>query len=233
MTTTIATTMETPAPISDLAAREGIPMTIGTVDYGELSVSDLAKLINEEYALVLASERNNLQRALAIGEKLMWLRARAKHGEWQEKLKGWCPKLSYETATLYIRIFEKRDVWEKRAKAESVDSTDLTIERARQLLAKPRSKSDSDEDGEDDEAEDADSAISRGEASPGADKVVAGLELDTGDMFEVLKKVYDRDDLTDIAKRLATHLGITLVPARPQQPTVGVLTGAAPIERRV
>ena len=193
-------------------------MTIDPVDYAELSVPDLAKQINEEYSLVLASEHNNLQRALAIGGKLVALRVRAKHGEWQAKLKGWCPKLSYETAALYIRLFEKRDVWEERAGAEFVEATDLTIERARQLLAKPRPKSDSDEDGDDDEGddpEDADSAISRGEASPGADKVVADLELDTGDMFEVLKKVYDHDDLTDIANRLATHLGLTLVPAGP------------------
>jgi hypothetical protein len=114
--------------------------------YGELSLPDLAKLINDEYAVVLASERNNLQRALAIGEKLMWLRARAKHGEWQEKLKGWCPKLSYETATLYIRLFEKRHIWEERARAESVETTDLTIEKVRQLLAKPRPKSHSDDE---------------------------------------------------------------------------------------
>jgi hypothetical protein len=220
---------------TDLTTQEGIPMTIGTVDYGELSVPDLAKLINDEYSLVLASERNNLQRALTIGEKLLALRARAKHGEWQEKLKGWCPKLSYETATLYIRLFEKRDEWEERAKTESVETTDLTIERVRQLLAKPRPKPDTDstEDDEGDDAEDADSAISRGEVSPGADKVVANLELDTGDMFEVLKKVYDHDDLTDIAKRLATHLGMTLVPARAQQPTAGAPIGAAPMERRL
>jgi len=236
MTTTIVTTMATPAPISDLAAQEGFPMTIGTVDYGELSVPDLAKLINNEYGMVLASQRNNPQRALAIGEKLVALRARAKpHGEWQEKLKGWCPKLSYETATLYIRLFEKRDVWEERAKAKSVEPTDLTIEEARQLLTKPKresdsnseSDSDSDADGDEDEGE-----VSAG-ATPGADKVVAGLELDTGDMFEVLIKVYDLDEVTDIANRLATHLGMTLVPARAQQPTAGAPIGAAPIERRL
>jgi hypothetical protein len=194
-----------------------IPMTIDTVDYAELSLRDLTKLINDEYSLVLASERNNLQRALTIGEKLMALRARAKHGEWQEKLKGWCPKLSYETATLYIRLFEKRDVWEERAKAKSVEPTELTIEGARQLLAnsKPESDSDSESDSSSDSDGDADESEGSEGAAPGADKVVADLELDTGDMFEVLKKVYDHDDLTDIANRLATHLGLTLVLAGP------------------
>jgi len=215
--------------------QEGIPMTIGTVDYGELSVPDLAKLINDEYSLVLASERNNLQRALTIGEKPVALRARAKHGEWQEKLKGWCPKLSYETATVYIRLFEKRDVWEERAKATSVEPTDLTIEGARQLLAKskPESDSDSEPDPDSDSDGDADEGKVSAGATPGADKVVASLELDSGDMFEVLIKVYDPDEVTDIAKRLATHLGMTLVPARAQQPTAGAPIGAAPIERRL
>src|SRR6516225_437625 len=161
--------------------QEGIPMTIGTVDYGELSVPDLAKLINDEYSLVLASERNNLQRALTIGEKPVALRARAKHGEWQEKLKGWCPKLSYETATVYIRLFEKRDVWEERAKATSVEPTDLTIEGARQLLAKskPESDSDSEPDPDSDSDGDADEGKVSAGATPGADKVVASLELDS------------------------------------------------------
>jgi hypothetical protein len=214
-------------------------MTSLEPDYGELSALDLAKLINDEYAQVLTSERNNLQRALVIGEKLVALRARARHGEWQKKLEEWCPKLSYETATLYIRLFEKRDVWEERARAESVEPTDLTIERARQLLARPKpdsnsdpdSDSDSGSDGEDDEGgddEDAGSAINRGEAPGGADEVVADLGLDTGDMFEVLKKVYDRDDLADIANRLATHLGMALTP-RPASPAAPV--GAT--ERRI
>jgi hypothetical protein len=212
-----------------------IPMTIDTVDYAELSVPDLAKLINEEYSQVLASERNNLQRALTIGEKLVALRARAKHGEWQEKLKGWCPKLSYETANLYIRLFEKRDVWEERTKAKSVDPTDLTIEGARQLLTKSKPETDSDSESDSDSASDGDGdegEVSAG-ATPGADKAVAGLELDSGDMFEVLIKVYDLDEVTDIAKRLATHLGMTLVPARAQQPTAGTPISAAPIERRL
>lgn len=70
-------------------------------DYSDLSTSDLAKQINDEYSVILDAERTNLQRALAVGEKLIALRPRIapKHGDWQAKLKVCCPKLSYETQT--------------------------------------------------------------------------------------------------------------------------------------
>jgi hypothetical protein len=107
------------------------------VDYGELSSTELAKLINDEYGLVLSSERTNLKRAKAIGEKLTWLQTRATHGNWQSKLKAWCPKLSYETANRYIRVFEKWPEIEKAAAVKNVVTTDLTIDAALKLLAKP------------------------------------------------------------------------------------------------
>ena len=45
-----------------------------STDYGDLSTKDLAKQINEEYALILAAERTYLQKALSLGEKLIALR---------------------------------------------------------------------------------------------------------------------------------------------------------------
>jgi hypothetical protein len=43
-------------------------------DYDELAVAALVKQINDEYAVILRSERANLPRAMAIGEKLIDLR---------------------------------------------------------------------------------------------------------------------------------------------------------------
>ena len=40
-------------------------------DYGDLSTTELAKLINDEYGVILAAERTNLPKALAVGEKLI------------------------------------------------------------------------------------------------------------------------------------------------------------------
>ena len=85
------------------------PKTPEAVDYANMSADAIAKLINEEYGWILSSERRNLQKAKTIGEHLTWLRARAKHGEWQDKLAVWCPKLDPGVAVRYIRLFEN---WE-------------------------------------------------------------------------------------------------------------------------
>jgi hypothetical protein len=110
----------------------------GDVGYGEMSAAELAKIINTDYGLILSSERMNLQRAKAVGEKLTWLQAKAPPKEWQKKLKEWCPKLSYETANKYIRVYVKWSIIEARAKAKNVVTTDLTLQTALELLAKPR-----------------------------------------------------------------------------------------------
>lgn len=103
----------------------------------DLSTDDLTKLINEEYSTVLVTDRANLPRAKAIGEKLEVLRGRVKHGEWQTKLREWCPKISYETATRYIKLCKKWPDIEKAAGVKSVRTTDLTIDHALKLLANP------------------------------------------------------------------------------------------------
>jgi hypothetical protein len=106
--------------------------------YTELSAPDLAKLINEEYSQVLWAERTKLQRAKAIGEKLVAFRAGIQHGEWQRKLQKWCPLISYETANRYVKVFERWPDIEKAAVAKSVKLTDLNIDTALKLLAKPK-----------------------------------------------------------------------------------------------
>jgi hypothetical protein len=126
--------------MSTLTTTTAGPVT-DSVDYGELSAAELAKLINDEYGLVLASERNNLNRAKTIGEKLDALRAGTQHGEWQKKLAKWCPKLSYETANRYIKVYVRWPEIEKAAAAKSVKATDLTIDTALKLLATPKTDS--------------------------------------------------------------------------------------------
>jgi DUF3102 family protein len=133
---TLTTTNDT-GPVTDSPA---------VVGYGELSAVELAKRINDEYGHVLVSERHNLKRAKDIGEKLAALQTRVKHGEWQKKLEVWCPKLSYETARRYIRVFEEWSDIEKKAAAKSVRTTDLTIDTALALLRKPKPEKDTDKE---------------------------------------------------------------------------------------
>jgi hypothetical protein len=172
-------------------------------------------------------KRTNLPRAQAIGEKLKVLQGKSKHGEWQTKLKTHCPKVSYETATLYIRLWDKRDKLKELAAAKSVTVTDLTIQEARKLLAtlKP------------DDGKGATSKVPKGGVEPGnepksvsmpPDKIVA--ELEYGELFDILKVVYDRDDRMNLTTKLAADLGMKLVPVTP--PVNAPSSGIA-LERRI
>jgi hypothetical protein len=96
-------------------------------DYGDLSTTALIRLINDEYAVILADERTHLQKALSLGEKLIALRRRIapNHGEWQDKLEEQCPGISYEKANLCIRFIENLDKLETYAASKNVKVTDI------------------------------------------------------------------------------------------------------------
>ena len=70
-----------------------------TTNYHDLSATELAKLINDEYDVILSNERTNYPKAISIGEKLAHLRRGADRDEWKTKLKELCPEISYETAS--------------------------------------------------------------------------------------------------------------------------------------
>src|SRR6516225_8688709 len=109
-------------------------------DYGDLSTTALVKLINDEYASILADERTYLQKALSLGEKLIALRPRIapKHGDWQRELAKQCPGIKYEKANLCIRFVENLDKLEAYAASKNVKLTDLGIDEARQALTKSK-----------------------------------------------------------------------------------------------
>jgi hypothetical protein len=193
-------------------------------------IPELVKAINDEYGVILASERNNLQRALAIGQKLVALRPliAPKHGEWQAKLEEHCPKLSYETATLYIRLFEKQDVWRAAAAAKSVGSTDLTIDEARKLLAKPKPEPEPKDSGGDEQKYD---DLEEDDNESDEDTAVEWLRaLAADELVDWLQRVKDSEWMRDLAGRLAAHLKMKLVPVTPSvsAPPTGV-----GIERRI
>jgi hypothetical protein len=184
-------------------------------DYGELTVPQLVEMISTEYGVIVEAERSNLQRAISIGEKLLDLKLRvAKHGEWQQWLKDHCPKISIETANLYMRLAGNVDKLEKAAAAKSVSLTDLSITDARQLLAKPKSEADEGTGSSKPRATKAavEPAMDPEPGSLPPDEVVMNLELDYGDMFETLKSKYDQDELMELTKLLAAYLGMTLMP---------------------
>ena len=177
-------------------------------DLIDLSTIELAKLINDEYAVILNNERTNLPRAMSVGEKLKVLQGKSKHGEWQIRLKTHCPKVSYETATLYIRLWDKRDKLNELAKAKSVTVTDLTIQEARRLLATPKPNDDKSKSVK----------VPKGGVEPGEPKPTLSMppdkvirELDCGELFDILRVVYDKDDRMSLTTKLAADLGMNCV----------------------
>jgi len=213
-------------------------------DYGALSAADLAKQINDDYSMILNNERANLPRALAIAEKLNALRVRARRGEWKSKFESYGLKISYETASVYLRIWEHWDDIKTLAVEKGVDPTLLTIDAARELWARRNDDATvTDDDAEDtedaapngdDESDDDDSnvesdAVVRRPASWAADRVLEELELEPGDMFEVLKQVYPQDELMDLTERLAKHLGMTLMPTSKLEALAETLQPTAPV----
>jgi hypothetical protein len=111
----------------------------------ELSTSDLIKRINEEVGLVLAADRSTYTKAVAIGEALVALRQRRNSREgWQAYLKEKCPKLAYETATLYIRLCENQDAILAAANAQKhshLMNSDITLPSLPFFLRKSRCSS--------------------------------------------------------------------------------------------
>jgi Protein of unknown function (DUF3102) len=182
------------------------------IDVIHLSTDALVKAINDEYALILVSERSNLAKALAIGEKLVALKSRIEHGEWKLYLKKHC-EISYETAAVYCRLHSRQADWRKAAADKNVDPASLTIEAVLKLLAPPRP--DTSDKGKSSKA--AKAAVEEPGNEPSGvslppDEVVMNLELDYGDMFETLKCKYDQDDLLELTKLLAANLGMVLMP---------------------
>src|SRR6516225_8665644 len=102
----------------------------------DLSSDDLKKQINDDYAVILNSERANLPRALVIAEKLNALRARTIRGEWKTKFPSFNLRISYETACVYLRIWEHWPEILELATAKGVEPTLLTIDAARELWAR-------------------------------------------------------------------------------------------------
>jgi hypothetical protein len=107
-------------------------------EINKLDDNELIKRINEEANPHLTSERTTYTRAIAVGEMLVMLRLRRNAtGGWRDYLKEKCPKLAYETATLWIRLFKNQPKILVAAKAQSVTVTDLTVGVARKLIATP------------------------------------------------------------------------------------------------
>lgn len=200
--------------------------------YSNLSSADLAKQINDDYSVILGSERANLPRALAIAPKLHALRIRTWR-QWKTKFPSYDLQMSYETASVYLRIWENWTEIRALAVKKGVEPTLLTIDAARELWAKRKeTNNDADaddntdtedntdaEDGDgqkyndleedDDLEEDYDSSRTTVDEEAAIEWLRA---LAPDELIGWLRTVQDDDWLSELTQRLATHLGMTLMP---------------------
>jgi hypothetical protein len=167
----------------------------------ELGDTELIKRINDEVGIDLAAERSTYSRAVALGEMLVLLRNRRnKKDGWQEYLREKCPKLAYETATLYIRLYEKQDAILAAAKAQSVTVTDLTVRLARKLIAKPGKAKGEGKTKKPSAVDELGNQPSAPSASPRDIN-----DLDAGEIFAILKD--DADKLSALYQLIHEHMG--------------------------
>jgi hypothetical protein len=187
-------------------------MTTETVAINELGDSELIKRINDEVGVDLASERTTYTRAVALGEMLVLLRNRRndKRG-WQEYLKEKCPKLAYETATVWMRLFKKQPEILAAAKAQSVPVTDLTVRLARKLIAKPSGKG----KGSGKRSGNSHEFGNKPEEKPLQLKDF--LQITAADeLFADLKVVYGEEQMRKLSTLISTHLGVRRPLTQPQ-----------------
>lgn len=223
--------MSDPGPIPDSLKRQpptqvaaaSPPTPAPQMEAVHLATPELVKAINDEYAIILGSERANLPRALVIAEKLNALRARTIRGQWKTKFYTFGLKISYETASVYLRIWENWADIKWLAVQKSVDPTLLTIDGARELWAR---RKDTEEDDTEDAAEgDGKPTVEAMEARQAANAEAEAAELADDDVdvdaerrqrvdrtLAVLMRTYPQDELLDLTERLAKHLGMTLMP---------------------
>jgi hypothetical protein len=186
-------------------------------NYGDLSTADLVKQINDEYSVILAGDRNTFQKALPIGAKLVVLLSRIKHGERKARLAELCPKVSYETATLYMRFANKLDELTKRAAAKGVTLQELTINTARKLLANPKQATKTKNKNKNKNAQ-AGAVEEPGDTkttavSAKSEDTIRNLAAD--ELFNWVKQVWDIDKVRELSRLLQAHVSTLPMLRRP------------------
>jgi hypothetical protein len=192
-------------------------------DMIDLPTDAIVKAINDDYSVILQSERANLPKALALAEKLNVLRTRARRGEWKKKFSIWGLNISYETASVYLRIWENWPDILQLAAEKSVDPTLLTIDKARELWAKRKEDDDDADDTATDDDEKSDDDDGGGQSDETEEETIGKDWLRTlapDDLITWLKEVHDIEWLRELAAKLAKEL--TPLPPRPTADTGGI-----------
>ncbi len=102
-------------------------------------LAELASKINSEFAGiikadrdVMASNHNNIERGIILGQQLNEAKDRVAHGEWLPWLKLNCPDIPERTAQRYMYLSNKAATVRKKMKSATM--ADLTLKGALDLV---------------------------------------------------------------------------------------------------
>jgi hypothetical protein len=185
------------------------------------SAAAFVDLINDEYREIIKAESGALPHALKCGDYLNRAKESVKsekRQKWSEWLKLNCPDISQETASVYMRLDEFKDLIQKK-KAK-------TIAEAREIIREHRQRT---REKRDDTAEPA------GGFDPSNDKSSLAIQnhqladLGADELCTMLIAQWEDDALRQLAKRITDHLTKKSSLLRPE---VSSATNPAPAVRR-
>jgi hypothetical protein len=165
-----------------------------------------AGLINAAHHDVVEANKTSISRAIEAGTMLRACKETVGHGGWMKWLAENCPDISEETARLYMRLADPKNVWKLEREAEQNGNAvaDLSIRGAAKAIRPPQTA----------EQKAARAARAARAAQPASPDLGAMLENSAPD--ELAHVVIGKWDLTQIAD-LATRLNDYLIQQQQQQ----------------
>jgi hypothetical protein len=168
--------------------------------------------INEEHKAVLKADGEALKHAIKCGKALneaqkKVLSAKPK-GKWLRWLEEHCPDIHRNTAALYMRLAENE---EKIADCTSIRDADVKLRQSSD--EGEADSSDADDDADEVSDDDADEAAQRVvQAGHTADLADLMQAVAVDELYTVLTRSWERDQLVDLHKRLGEYLKSPAMP---------------------
>jgi hypothetical protein len=122
-----------PIPVTSVAPAAPAPSS-------PVSITDLARIINDKVAQMVAAARTSFTRAIEVGELLKQAKDRVGHGNFEAWVNDHC-SFSYRSARRYMKLADDRPKLEEQLRVEApakmATVANLNLASAQRLLAPP------------------------------------------------------------------------------------------------
>jgi Protein of unknown function (DUF3102) len=99
----------------------------------------LAEQIGQEYTAILSEEQTGnhkiVERAIRVGDKLIYCKGQVAHGNWEQWVKTFCPALSKSTVERWMNLAKNKDKIDAEIKDRISKNSTVTFLTLRQALA--------------------------------------------------------------------------------------------------